>query len=1019
MFEYPLNKAQKQAIEYTKGPLLIVAGAGTGKTTVITNKIAYLIEQGLAKPDEILALAFNDKAAQEIEERVDKLVNTSYSEITISTFHVFCQRILESHGIDIGLSNQFKVLSQTAAWILIRENFDKFNLDYYRPMGNPTKHIHDLLRHFSKCKDELISPEEYLAYAEDESKNKDVARIEEKSRLTEIANAYHTYNQLLLDTNHFDFGDLLYYPNKLFEKRSNILKKYQNKYKYILVDEFQDVNWAQYNLVRLLTGVTVALPPYQGGVRGCLPSTVSNFKGRLTPPSLPLERGGNLPILTVVGDDDQSIYAFRGASVSNIMRFKDDYLNTKKIILNENYRSEQAILDVAYKSIQNNNPDRLEVKLNINKKLISKSKSQLLTTGYPLPSVTHIHEATLEKEVEAVISEIFRLKQIDTTATWDDFAILVRANSHADPFIARLQSTGIPYEFLAASGLFRQTVVVDSLNFFNLLTDHQNGNAIFRLLRLPFLGFTENNLQKFTFGAKKKAYTYYEALKKASEFGLSESALNACDTVLAVVDDGLKNSRELKPTVLLYKFLETSGYLNYLKEEEELGNRELIRQSYQLKEFFDYLQNYEAITPDAHVVNFMQEFANIENAGDTGSLNNFSDTPDSVNVMTVHKSKGLEYKYVFVVNLVEDRFPTRTKGDGIEIPLALIKEQLPEGDSHYEEERRLFYVAMTRAKSRLYFTSAADYGGARVKKLSRFLAEIGYSAEADALVKPEVTKKYSPEKEIDQHIVYELPKSFSFSHILMYETCPYKYKLSHVLSLPSKGSHYFSFGSSIHNSLQAFYDRVQALNAEEQSSLFAKPKAAKTNKIAVPTIDELLKIYESKWLGDWYQSSKQKTDFFEKGKKVLRTFYKSQEGNWTIPLFLESFFKIKIGDHLLSGRIDRVDSIPEGGLEIIDYKTGKSKKTLTAADKSQLLIYQIAAEQLPEYRNVGTPKKLTYYYLEDEIKSSFIGSSNDTEKLKLSIVEIIEKIKSQEFAATPNQFACEHCDFRSICEFRV
>src|SRR3989338_9036673 len=183
MFEYKLNSAQKQAVEYTSGPLLIVAGAGTGKTTVITNKICYLIEKGLAKPEEIFALTFTDKAALEMQERVDKLIDIGYSDIQISTFHTFCQRILEKHAIDIGLSNQFKLLTETAAWILVRQHFSKFNLDYYRPMGNPIRHIHELLKHFSKCKDELITQQEYLEYAEGLKLNGDSENQENKKTI--------------------------------------------------------------------------------------------------------------------------------------------------------------------------------------------------------------------------------------------------------------------------------------------------------------------------------------------------------------------------------------------------------------------------------------------------------------------------------------------------------------------------------------------------------------------------------------------------------------------------------------------------------------------------------------------------------------------------------------------------------------------------------------------------------------------------------------------------------------------
>lgn len=975
MSKYPLNKAQKEAVGYTKGPLLIVAGAGTGKTTVITSKICRLIEENLAKPEEILALTFTDKAAAEMQTRVDQLTNIGYADPNISTFHAFCQKILERHAIDIGLSNSFKLLTDTAGWILLHKNLEKLNLDYYRPLGNPTKHIHELLKHFSKLKDELITPAEYLAYAENDSKKSGAENLDEKTRITELANAYHTYNQLLLDNALLDFGDLLFYTVKLFRERPNVLKMFQSKFKYILVDEFQDVNYSQYELIKLL----------------------ADDKSQLT----------------VVGDDDQSIYAFRGASVSNILRFKDDYPKAKEVVLSENFRSGQKILDTAYTSIQNNNPDRLEVKLKIDKKLTAKNKTKA--------DVAHIHSATAEDEVKSVLDEIVRLKTINQDITWDDFAILVRANNHADAFISEFQTRGIPYEFLASSGLYRQPVILDCINFLKLLNNFHESSAVYRLLCLPFFEFKENDLQKITSWAKKKSISYYEALKRASEFDVSQAGIAVCNKLVDVLHAGLQAQRTDKPAVVLYAFLENSGYLKYLTHQESQGDTSVIRQIHHLKQFLDYISQYESITPGATVAGFIEHFMMVVDAGDKGSLYQPGDTPDSVNILTVHASKGLEFKYVFVVNLVEDRFPSRTRGEALQIPDELVKEQLPEGDSHLQEERRLFYVAMTRAKERLYLTSAGDYGGARAKKISRFLDEIGFTAgdkTGDKKVKLEA--KHKPTKTTAPS-VFETPKSFSFSQIRSYETCPYQYKLAHILHIPMKGSASFSFGSSMHNTLQAFYERIRDLNSVSQTSLFdSKPKAAKKDgQVVVPDFEELLKIYDAKWISDWYKDKSQRESMYKKGKEILKVFYESQKDNWNIPIGLESWFKIKVGDYVINGRIDRLDKMADGAIEIIDYKTGTSKDKLTSEDKEQLLLYQIAVEEIAEYRNQGKPGKLTFFYLNDNLKTSFVGESKDLDKLKDKLLQTINQIADGNFTATPNQFVCKHCDFRDICEFRV
>ncbi|MEK9153310.1 MAG: UvrD-helicase domain-containing protein, partial [Patescibacteria group bacterium] len=242
-----LNKEQKEAIMFGEGPLLIVAGAGTGKTTVITERIAGLIERGLAKPEEILAVTFTEKAAAEMEDRVDRLLPFGYHELWISTFHAFCERVLRENGLDIGLPTNFKLVDTTAAWLLMRQNLDKFALDYYRPLGNPLKFIHALLGHFSRCKDQMIYPPDYLKYADELKSNlTDLPEGAEEERVKEIAGAYHTYQKILLDNSLLDFGDLINYCLQLFQKRPAILEKYRARFKYILVDEFQDTNWAQY-----------------------------------------------------------------------------------------------------------------------------------------------------------------------------------------------------------------------------------------------------------------------------------------------------------------------------------------------------------------------------------------------------------------------------------------------------------------------------------------------------------------------------------------------------------------------------------------------------------------------------------------------------------------------------------------------------------------------------------------------------------------------------------------------------
>src|SRR6056297_972842 len=388
------NPEQKRAVTYNKYSLLIIAGGRTCKTTVITRRIAWLILEKEINTDEILALTFTETAAQEMEEREDKLLPYGYVDLSIFTFHSFCEKVLQKHGLDIGLPINFKLLDSVQQTFLILDNFDRFDLDYYRPRGNPTKFVKELVKHFSRLKDELIKPKDYLDYAKELKLNNDSSTADdlidsEAARIEEVANAYHTYQKLLLENNALDFGDVINYTIELLQKRPQILKEYRDQFKYILVDEFQDTNWAQYKLIQLL-----AAPENN---------------------------------LTVVSDDDQSIYRWRGAAYNNVLQFIKDYKNLKRIVLVKNYRSGQNILDKSYQFIQQNNPARLEAQeKEIEKKLESVKKD--------LGEVSHLKFYSQEEEAMGVVEKINKIKKNNSDLSWNDFAILVRANKQAENF---------------------------------------------------------------------------------------------------------------------------------------------------------------------------------------------------------------------------------------------------------------------------------------------------------------------------------------------------------------------------------------------------------------------------------------------------------------------------------------------------------------------------------------------------------------------------------------------------------
>lgn len=986
-----LNEEQLKAVKQTNGPLLIVAGAGTGKTTVLAQRLAYLFLNKIAKPEEVLVATFTEKAAKEMEERADKILPYGYVDLWISTFHAFCERILRDHALDIGLGADFKLLTQTDQWIFIRRHLDEFDLDYYRPLGNPTKFIHEIIRHFSRLKDENITPAEYLDYANSLEQDQDAMlsgasiskqkkpKSKKKSktddsdgdgmevrRIQELANAYHVYNQLLLDNSYLDFGDLISYTLKLFQTRPNILKFYQDKFKYIMVDEFQDTNWAQYELIKML-----ARPRNN---------------------------------LTVVGDDDQSIYRFRGASMSNIMQFKDDYPGAQEIVLVKNYRSGQTILDRSYNFIKHNDPNRLEAKLKINKQLAAQRKGP--------GAVEHWHFAAETQETAGVIDKIAELYSAEKETGWNDFAILVRANDTAEKFIAELTRRNIPNQFVSLKGLYYKTIIMDIMAYLRLLDNYHESASLFRVLNMEVFKVGYGDIVEINKFARHKVWSMFEALKNIPAIpNISPEAVANINTLMSLVAKHSQVAAKEKASRVYVHFVYDSGLLKHLDHDKD---KEIFGY---LNHFYQKIKKLEEADPQMKLKGLIDSIEMEMEAGDTGQLPLNLDDAEAVSVMTVHAAKGLEFKYVFIVNLVDKKFPTISRGEKISIPTALVREKLPDGDTHIEEERRLFYVALTRARDGLFLTSAADYGGAREKKPSAFILEAGVTKQE---IKNEGASKIGNELLRDMELLsveedaktvkYQLPEKFSFSQIEAFSNCPLQYKYNFILKIPQEEKVNFIFGRVMHNTLRDFLSPLLAASSIQPGLFGASGNAGKK----MPTRENLLKIYDSHWINEGYHSRNEREKYQKKGKEILNNFYDQLEADgWPQVMFIEKNFTLKIANYVFKGAIDRIDRQPDGSVQIIDYKTGKPKDKLAYDDKRQLLLYQIAAEEVFGLK-VGS---LAYYYLENGTKAEFTAKPADLEKVRLEVIATIEEIKKAQFVPKPG-FLCAYCDFRNICEFR-
>ncbi len=969
-----LNKEQLRAVKHDEGPVLVVAGAGTGKTTVLINRLAYLISEKKLKSDQVFLATFMEKAANEMIERAEKMLPSGQADLWISTFHGFGERILREHALDIGLSPEFRLLDSTAQWIFLKKNIDSFNLEYYRSMGSVDKLVKDLLSHFSRLKDEDIIHEDYenLIFKMKENGDDEL----EIQRLSELSGAFKKYNQLLLDNGFLDFGDLINYTIKLFQDRPNILKKYQDKFKYLMLDEFQDTNFAQYKLSKILAG-----------------------------------KKANL---MVVGDDDQSIYKFRGASISNIMQFKDDYPQAKEIVLNENYRSRQEILDCSYKFIQNNNPNRLEPRLGINKKLVAKGSFK---SNNPALSVTRFKVQS--DEINFVASKIKEIYDQEKDTAWKDFAILSRSNKGADNYSQELSRLDIPNHFFSLKGLYSKPIVLNVISYFKLLDNYRESSALYRVLGMDEFRVFHQDLIIINTEARKRYWSLFEALNNIDKIkGLNPEIFPRVEKLLSLISEHSDLVSEKAPSYIFSRFIRDSGLLKKLDPEKD-------RESFSyLNQFYQKIKRFEEGSDDFQLSDLVEAIDSELKSGDTGSLKNDFALDDSVKVMTVHSSKGLEFKYVFLVDLVARRFPSDNRGEGIPVADALIKEELSEEDDfHIEEERRLFYVALTRAKEGLFLTNSRDYGGSKEKKPSVFIEEAGLKSEEFEdidvsnleFLKDLKTLDESSRKKKKEKVDYNIPEIFSFSQLMTFDKCPRQYEYAYLLKVPSlKDSPSLIFGRVIHDTLYRFLLPLIS-NNNMQKELFEKD----SNILESLSREKLFSCYDHYWQDEGYANKEERDNYRQRGLDILDNFYKQvKRESLSNIYFLEKAFKFKFNfpanSFSFRGKIDRVDKLENGNFEIIDYKTGKAKDKIGSEDRRQLVLYKVVCEALYDIK----VDVLSYFYLEGD-KLSFTPKDKDVEKVEEWLLKHVSDIKEMKFDPDPSSFKCGYCDYRDICDYRA
>jgi len=971
--EFPqleLNQAQNRAIEHGDGPLLVIAGAGTGKTRVITERIRRLFERDdTLLGENVLALTYTIKAAGEMLRRVRRTCGERADGITINTFHGFCEAILKE-----GAPHR-KPIAPVDHWILLRRNMRRLQLEKYRRLAEPGQFLSDFLQFFSRCQDELVSYEQYQEYADrcagkleqerqqlDEETYKE--RLEEVQKQQEIARAYRASEDLLSEKNVVALNGLIVEAVKLLEDDAELRERLQKRFRHILVDEFQDTNIAQLRLLELVT----AWPRN----------------------------------IVAVGDNDQAIYRFRGASFGSFKLFLERFAGwregrdstTFRVLLKENYRSTPNILRVATQVIAQN-----ETSADFPNKVLEPTR--------PEGDRVRIAELqTAEEEALWVASQIERSHKAGKR--WSDFAVLYRQHTHRDLLVPELARRKIPF-VISRLSILDHPLVRDTIAYLRLLARPYDDVSCMRVLAAPAWGLEPADLIRLAQRARKegKRGAIYDVLQLPQ----GQLAFDARHAALGGLLEYLNSQRKAMRRRTAREIL--SDVIEWL----EIPARASAQDQKYVKRLADFAKEWEPKSETRRLPEFLEYLDYYQQANETIALDD--EVPgEAVQLMTVHGAKGLEFPQVFVMRVNNRCFPVGERSPLFTFPVELMKEELPQGDFHTQEERRLFYVALTRAEEKLTLTTLTEKRG----KIPTFIEDILMEPKVkrrDVLqVAPKVLAPVEepltgasegpqrslfaaegPAKIFSRIAVWaetfhppaSEPLTLSPSAVMGYRACPQQYLFEKLWSVEGEAKATWTFGRVIHSTIRR-----------------AVAELKKGHKLP---FDEVQRIYETEWSAIGYEDDYQEEEYKKDGLEQLKTFYEALVEAPAEILEQEKGFELDLENNVVvKGRIDQINSLGRKDVEIIDYKTGKAKKDSEANKDLQLSIYAIAAKEIFELN----PVRLVFHYLQDNKRQATTRSAKQLAEAQKIVQEVAAEIRAGQFDAKPG-FQCRACAYRPIC----
>jgi DNA helicase-2/ATP-dependent DNA helicase PcrA len=964
-----LNEAQKRAITHGEGPLLVIAGAGTGKTRVITERIRHLLQSDDSLSGEnILGLTFTNKAAGEMKARVVRATGERGKNVTLATFHAFCEDLLKK------AAPERLMIDKVDHWILLRRNLERLKLDKYRRLADPGQFLNDFVEFFSRCQDELVSCEDYQRYADglaeqletdraalDEDTIKE--RAEEVALQQEVARAYRASEDLLREKKRVSFGSLITGAVGLLETDADVRRTLQDKYRYILVDEFQDTNIAQLRLLELLAG--------------------------------------DQKNIVAVGDNDQAIYRFRGASFGSFKLFLERFAgwregqdSTKfRVSLVENYRSTPNILRVATQVIAQNT-----VSADFPKKVLSANKEE----G---EKIRIVELETEEGEARWIAGELERLHAAGRK--WRDFAVLYRQHTHRDELVEELARRKIPF-VISKLSILDHPLVKDVLAYLRLIATPFDDVACARVLAAPAWSLEPGELVRLAERARKGKKALYDMLQDAQGQLAFDNSHAALGRLVEFTSEQRKTLRRRSAREILADLLE------WLEVPQRAGaqDRKYVRR------LAEFVKEWEPKSETRGLAEFVEYLGYYSQAGGTISLE--EDFPgDAVQLMTVHGAKGLEFPQVFLLRINSKKFPATERSRVFEFPAALMKEGQPAEQFHIQEERRLFYVALTRAENRLTLTTLTEKRGRipvfvedvlmepaikrrDVRQLMPKLPEApaiarkGRQSTADlqlfpASVEPPKIFSRIADWALEFHPPTPEPLTLSPSAVSGYRSCPQQYLFSRGWSLKEGPKAVLSFGSVMHTTIKRFVGQLR-------------------KGVKLP-FEEVARIFETEWSSAGFEDDYQEKGYKQDGLEQLRAFHASMLETPPQVLEQEKSFELPLENNVtIIGRMDQVNSLGRADVEIIDYKTGKPKKDSLAKKDLQLSLYALAAIEIFEWN----PVRLAFHYLQNNKTQVTTRDTKQLDEAQKLVLEAAADIRAGEFAPDPG-FVCRSCAYKPIC----